>query len=263
MATNKSAESAEISILRISTGQVSFRIVGQTPLIFNRMAEKAKRVLLLGGTKKTAADKAANLKHNPIEEYRDSVTRNKGDDRPTRLAVPSPAFKGAMMSAALDMPGAKRTEIGRLSWVEGYQVDLYGIPELFMSVVRSADMNKTPDIRTRAIVPMWACQVTVSFVEPKLNETAVGHLLAAAGLTAGVGDFRQEKGKGSFGQFRLVEDDDKEFNDIVKRGGRVAQDAALLRPECYDDDSRELLEFYSAEILRLGKGKSLLQDAAD
>lgn len=246
---------AEIAILPISQGEVKFAVVGTSPFIFNRMAEKAKRELLLGGTRKTAADKAANMKHDPVGEYRASVYRNKGDDCVTRLAVPAPAFKGAMMTAALDLPGTKKTEIGRLVWVNGTQVDFYGVPQLLMSVVRSADMNRTPDIRTRAIVPAWACVITVRFVQPKLTATAIGNLMAAAGVIAGVGDFRQEKGKGSFGQFRLADLDDSELQMIVERGARVDQDEALHHYECYDDETLELMEFYSAEILRLGRGK--------
>ena len=245
----------EIAILPISQGEVTFHVVGTTPLIFNRMAEKAKRDLLLGGQKKTAADKAANLKHNPVEEYRASVYRNKGDDCASRLCLPAPSFKGAMATAALDLPGTKKTEIGRLVWVKGITVDLFGVPELLMSVVRSADINKTPDIRTRAIVPQWACIVTVQFVQPKLTAVAIGNLMAAAGVIAGVGDFRQEKGKGNFGQFYLVDKDDADFKRIVSTGGRKQQDAALERYKCYDDETSELMEFYSAEVIRLGRGK--------
>lgn len=251
---------AEIAILPISEGEVTFAVVGNTAFIFNRMAEKAKRELLLGGGRKTAADRAANLKHNPVEEYRSSVYRNKGDEPASRLAIPAPAFKGAMSTAALDLPGTKKSEIGRLVWVVGTHVDFYGVPELLMSVVRSADMNKTPDIRTRAIVPAWACMVTVRFVQPKLTATAIANLMAAAGVISGVGDFRQEKGKGNFGQFRLVNPDDAEFRRIVETGGREAQDDALLNYRCHDEETEELLDWYSAEVIRLGRAPKVRDD---
>ena len=94
--------------------------------------------------------------------------------------------------AALDLPGARKAQIGRLVQVkEGTYRDLipiYGEPQLLMSVTRSADMNRTPDIRSRCIIPNWAAQITISFVLPTLRETAVVNLLAAAGITAGVGD---------------------------------------------------------------------------
>lgn len=251
----KTKSTSEVTILPISQGEVSFYIVGTTPLVFNRMAKKARETLLLGGRRKTEADRAANLKHNPPEEYRDSVTRNAGNDCATRIAIPAPAFKGAMCTAALDLPGTKRTEIGRLVWVTGTHIDCYGIPELFMSVVRSADINRTPDIRTRAIMPKWACKLTIQFVQPKLNATAVANLMAAAGVLAGVGDFRQEKGKGNFGQFRLAEKTDPEFAKISKLGGRAAQDAALQNYKVYDQETEELMEWFSGEVIRLGRGK--------
>lgn len=247
----KRVETTEISVLEISTGSVDFYVVGTAPLIFNRMAEKAKRELLLPKGRKTAADRAQNLKHNPMEEYRASVYRNEGTKVATRLCFPAPAFKGAMATAALDLPGTKKAEIGRLTWIKGYSVDIYGVPQLFMNVVRSADINRTPDIRTRAIVPAWACRVEAHFVRPKLNIGAVANLMAAAGITCGIGDFRQEKGKGSFGQFRLAEADDAELVEIMKNGGRAAQDAALGKPRCYDAESEELLSWFSAEVVKL------------
>lgn len=254
MATKAKAET-EIAILPISQGSVTFAVVGTTPFYFNRMAEKAKRDLLLGGRKKNAAEKAANLKHSPVDEYRASVYRNKGDDCATRLKIPAPAFKGGMGTAALRLPGAKKTEIGQLVWVTGTHVDVYGVPELKMDVVRSADMNRTPDIRTRAIMPAWATMVTINFVQPNLTATAVANLLAGAGIVAGVGDFRQEKGKGNFGQFRLAEADDPEFQRIVAEGGREAQDEALHDYRCHDEETQELLDWYSAEVIRMGRSK--------
>jgi|HubBroStandDraft_6_1064221.scaffolds.fasta_scaffold00056_27 hypothetical protein len=254
---SKTTESLEISVLDISQGKIEFCILGNSPLIFNAMSAKAKHELLLPKGRKTAADKAANLKHIPIDEYRNSTYRSTDSKALTRLMFPAPGFKRAMATAALDLPGAKRTEIGRLTWVEGQQIGIYGVPKLLMSVVRSADIAKTPDIRTRAILPQWACSIVVNFVRPKLQPGAVSKLLAAAGITVGVGDFRQEKGAGSFGQFRLVEPDNPDFKRILKEGGRVAQDEALKNPECYDLESEELLGWYNEEIARMQDTRSV------
>lgn len=248
----KAVKSDEIPVLSITSDACTVGIIGTSPLIFNRMAEKARRELLLPRGRKTDADKRANLKHVPIEEYRASVYRNAGNTPKTRLCFPAPGFKGAMATAALDLPGTKKSEIGRLAWVEGTHVDIYGTPQLLMSVVRSADINKTPDIRTRAIVPEWACEVTVRFVRPKLQRVSVANLLTAAGITAGIGDFRQEKGKGSFGQFRVLMPDDPEFKRVMKTlGARKEQDAALENPVCFDAESEELLGWYADEVVKM------------
>lgn len=247
------AKDDSITVLEIQQGRVEFCVLGTSPLIFNRMTAKARRDLLLGTEKKNKAERAANLKHTPPDEFRNSAGRIEGDDTPARLCIPAPAFKGALASAALDMPGTRKSEIGRLSWVEGYHIPIFGRPELLMSVVRSADIAKTPDIRTRAILPEWACRVTISFVRPILKETAVANLLAAAGVTIGVGDFRQEKGKGSFGQFRLVDADNEDYLRITQTMGRVVQDEALADPIPHDADSEELLAWYQSEVLRRGR----------
>lgn len=265
MAVKKKVESAEIAVLEISAGQIEVGIVGTKPIILNRMAEKAKRELLLPKGRKTAADRATTLKHDPVTEYRNSAYRHLGDARPTRLCFPAPGFKGAMMTAALDMPGAKKAEIGRLVWVDDYAVDLYGVPELLMSVVRSADMNRTPDIRTRAIIPQWACIVRLSFTKPKLNARTTFNLLAAGGITCGIGDFRQEKGKGNFGQYRVCEPDDPEIKRIMKMGGRAAQDEALANPKYHDADTDELINWYFEEVQKrsFDKGETPVDPEGD
>lgn len=251
MAKLKSTASEEISeILKVSTGTFECCVVGTSPLILNRMSEKAKHELLLPRGRKNAVERATSLKHIPIDEYRASAYTLKDDSRPTYLAMLATSFKGALRSAALDMPGAKKAQIGRLTYIEGEYVGVYGVPKLFMSIVRSADMNKTPDVRTRAIVPQWACVVRVTFVQPLIRAQAVANLLAAAGITIGVGDGRPEKGAMSYGQFRLADKDDKEFKAILKTGGRAAQQEGLDRPVCYDDETTELLSWFEDELSR-------------
>jgi hypothetical protein len=193
------------------------------------------------------------LKHNPLLEFRDSAYQTRTEDAPTALCFFATGFKGALASAALDVPGAKRTEIGRLCRIEGVDLPVWGTPELMMSVVRSADMNRTPDIRTRAILPEWACRVTIRYVKPKLNHQSIANLLAWAGETIGIGDFRQEKGKGSYGLFRLASADDPDFIRITSEQGRAVQEAALAEPQPHDADTEELLDWFNNELTRLGK----------
>lgn len=246
MAARKNTPDSEITdILKVTTGSFDCCLVGTSPLVLNRMSEKAKHELLMPKGRKNATERALSLKHIPIDEYRASAYTLK--DGPALLALMSTAFKGALRSAALDMPGAKKAQIGRLTYIEGDMVGIYGVPKLFMAIVRSADMNKTPDVRTRAIVPAWACALRVTFVQPLIRAQAVANLLAAAGITIGVGDGRPEKGAMSYGQFRIADKDDAEFRRIVKEGGRKAQQAGLDAPVCYDDETTELLSWFDDE----------------
>lgn len=252
MATKKTADTGEIQIIEINTGTITVAVVGTTPLILNRLAEKARHELLLPKGKKTTAEKASTLKHDPLAEFRASPVHLRDSNAATLLALPSTAFKGAMRTAALDLPGAKKSQIGRLTYIPGEFIGVFGVPKVFSTIVRSADMNRTPDVRTRCIVPKWAALLSITFVKPIMREQAIANLLAAAGITVGVGDFRPEKGAGNYGQFEVVGADDPRLIEIMNAGGRATQQEAMDNPEAYDEDTEELLSWFDVEIRRRG-----------
>jgi hypothetical protein len=244
--------SSEISTIEIKMERVTYCVIGTTPIILNRLAEKARHQLLLPAGRKTSAEKASSLKHNPFEEFRSSPYILRDDSAPTYLAHLSTAFKKAIASTALDIPGAKKAQLSRLMWVEGEKISIYGVPKLHMAVTRSADMAKTPDVRTRCIIPEWAAEVTVAFPVPILKEAVVSNLFAAAGMIQGVGDWRPEKGSGTFGQFELTAPDDERYVRILEEGGRAAQIAGMKASEPYDHETEELLSWFVGEVDRRG-----------
>lgn len=253
MATvKKAADSGEISIMEVVKGQMDFCILGTSPLIMNRMSQKVWFELLAPKGRKTAVEKASSLKHDPIKEFRDASYQMPNDDAPTLLALLPTMFKRAMGTAALDTPGAKKAQIGRLVYIHGEFQPVFGIPKVFMAITRSADMNRTPDVRTRAILPEWACKLSITFTKPILREQSIANLLAAAGFQSGVGDWRQEKGSGSYGAFKLVSESDEDFQRILRTQGRDVQQDALDNPEPYNDETSEMLAWFDVEINRRG-----------
>lgn len=251
MATKETKEQ-DVNILEVARGHMEFCILGTSPLIMNRMSQKVWFELLAPKGRKTSADKAANLKHDPLREFRDSPYTMPDKASPALLAVMVTAFKRAMGTAAMDIPGATKTQIGRLIYMPGEYQPVFGIPRVFMAITRSADIKKTPDVRTRAILPEWACRLGVTFTKPMLKEQAVANLLAAAGMSSGIGDWRQEKGSGSFGSFRIVADDDPDFVRIVSTQGRAAQQEALEFPEPYNEETAQMLTWFSSEMKKRG-----------
>jgi hypothetical protein len=251
MATNKKDET--IHVVEVQRGAIEVCVIGTTPLILNRMSEKAKRELLLPAGPKNKAEKASTLKHDPIEEFRASAHVIRSEAAPTLLATPSSAWKGAIRGAALDQKGASKAQIGRLCYVENEFVPVYGMPQLHMTIVRQAGMNKTPDVRSRVIVAEWAARLQISFVAPLLNETIIATLLSSAGFTQGVGDWRPEKGAGNYGQFRVCNADDAQFLAITKNWGRAEQQNAMDNPTPYDDGTEELLTWFEDTVSSRGK----------
>ncbi len=249
----KKQEQGEIIIEKMQVGNAAVWIKGLSPLIYNAMSAKVKEGMLTGSSRKSSAEKAASLRHYPLEEYRESVYRRDDDNGLTRLTFPAVAFKSAAVGAIRHIPnsGTNMTAMRQLMWVLGDRVDVYGVPQLHMAVTKQAGMTGAPDMRTRAILPEWCCCVTLRFVMPILNETTLARLLDAAGLVIGVGDFRQEKGKGNYGQFQIAGRED--CDAIIAAGGIEAQDAALEEPTFYDRETAELMAAYVAERKRRGK----------
>lgn len=243
-----------VDIVALDRREVAVAIIWETPLIFNRMSEKVRQGLLLPSGRKTDADKLANLKHDPVAEYRASPYRLKSDKEPTLLGIPAGAFKKAIGRAAVRMPGATMAEIGQMTRVittnEENLVPVFGIPYLKMDVARSHDISRTPDVRTRACLKQWAAILRISFMHPNLNQKTIVNLLSAAGQIVGVGDWRQEKGSGEFGCWRLTDSDDADLRLILRDGGRIAQIDALETPVPYDSESADLLSWYTTELER-------------
>jgi hypothetical protein len=248
MAT-KAKETTEVNVQPLRRASARLRIIGTTPLFQNRMSEKMRQYFLAGGGKKTRAEKA-NIKHDPLSEYRNSAEVLPSG--PTALGLRVVAVKSAMITAALETPGLTKSSTQRLLFMPGDHVPLYGTPQLRLDIVRSADMAKTPDMRSRCYLPRWGAEIDVQFIVPQLSAASVVSLLCNAGVLIGVGDFRQEKGKGSFGCFRVIGDgeQDDEWGDLVANHGRLAQEAALASPEYANEETAELMAFYETEVKR-------------
>jgi hypothetical protein len=248
-----------IEIITIERETIQVFVWGMTPLIMNTVSFKAKNQLAFPPEKKNRAERAATLKHDPIAEYRDSAYVLSHDELPTRLYMPATSFKGAMMTMSLRIPGVFKTEIAPLVFIHGLDdeypdyIPIYGIPQLRMDVVRNSDPNHTPDIHTRACLRHWACTFRITFARPLLTRTGIINLGASSGMFIGVGDYRQEKGKGSYGTFEYVADNDKRWAELVKTSGRRIQDAALETPVCYDLETERLYRSINEQITKRGR----------
>lgn len=250
--TTATKSNETIDVLEITRGRMNLYLLGDAPLICNAMSQKVQHELLAPSSRRSAAERASKPKHTPIEEYRSSVYYARDPASPTLVVMKATSFKRSAMGAALDLPGVAKAQVGRLLYVVGDEVPIYGQPEIMMSVVRCADKNRTPDVRTRAIIPSWCAVVTVEFAEPLLKSAIVARLFAGAGITQGVGDWRVEKGSGSYGRFSIVEPEHPTVKALIETGGRETQRNALDNPIPYDSETEELLSWYDVETKRRG-----------
>lgn len=252
MATKTTKTEETVEFVKLSQKKIELYILGRSPLICNRLSNKVKQELLSPKGRKTTAEKAGSLKHNPLEEFRNSPYLNVDPEGATYIEMLSSMIKKGMMTGALETPGAKMAQVGRLVYVENDRIPIFGIPKIFLSVTRSADMNKTPDVRSRAIIPKWASILQIRYVSPTLNDQMVANLVSAAGIVSGMGDWRIQKGSGNYGTFEIVNPEDPEFAELISTCGRSGQVEAMENPDPYDSETEELLSWFDTEVKRRG-----------
>lgn len=240
----------ELRVTALTQARIPIVVVGTTPLIMHEYSRTDVEALTYPPQRKNSAERAASMKHNPREEYRSAMSVTWDPESPTRLMVKREMFKAAICDAALDIPGATKAQIGRLVSIRMHQIPLYGIPRIRHDAVRNSDMKRTPDIRFRPIIEEWCAKFDLYYTIPLLNAHTVASLVVAAGMIRGIGDWRVQKGSGDFGQWRVTDEDDEEYQAIVAAHNIEAQDAALENPEPYSEQTRDLLQWFDQEVKR-------------
>jgi hypothetical protein len=70
----------------------------------------------------------------------------------------------------------------------------------------------------------------------------------------GIGDFRQEKGRGSYGTFAVASSEDmgeyQELWDSITQESREVQKLAMENPDYADEKTAELMQFLQEERVR-------------
>ena len=162
----------------------------------------------------------------------------------TDIVFPAMALKSAMATAALVVAGVRKTDVQRLVYIRDEFVPVYGVPRIRMDITRSADINKTPDVRTRAYYREWATEITVEFIRPMLSNTAIMALLYNA--KRGV---RHRGLSASEGQ-RLVARTFYPTTDSIPAAlmDRAAQAAALSAPKHDNEETKELLAVFGVAV---------------
>jgi hypothetical protein len=236
--------------------EIVVHLLGTRPLYHHCMSMDAMIELLIPSPRKNAAAKAANMKHEPLREYRESAYVAIGDHHPTRLLMRADALKRSLGTAALETAGVFKSEIGRDVYVQpdsGIFLYVWGKPVMSIESVRMSDMKRTPDMRTRAVCVEWCARARIKYLADRFTATAIVNLVARAGIVSGWGDARQEKGARSEGLWEVVNAEDENWQRIAKTQGRAVQDTALEQPEFLDHVSEALYNAWCEEVERRGR----------
>lgn len=250
MATaRKKKDDGIINIETMPRVETSFAIIGTEPLIMNKMPPQAVKDLIFPPQKKKKEAEVQKLKHIPLNEFRHSA--HTAEDLPTWLCFPSSGVRRAMTQAATDIKGVTKAQLNRLMWVNGNFIPIWGKPVVRMDTVTTGGINKAKDIRTRCCVPGWCAVVSITYADSVFNKKQLGNLLMEAGRSCGLGDYRTEKGSGTYGQFTVCNPSDPAFKKLQKFA-KVEQIKAMEAAEPIDDEVAEILIWFEEELERRG-----------
>ena len=190
-----------VTYANFQIASVKFKIEGTSPLIIHRFSEKATKMIEDKQAKKSKGGKEAR---NPEEEYMGGLYFfNDG----VRTGFPSGGFKAAMIRAGKQL-GYTMTDLKGWFFIapdekETNLVEIIGEHQMRTDMVRIG--MGTADVRYRPVFENWGAVLTINFNNKCISTEQIAELLALAGFSCGIGDWRPEKSAtGSFGTWKLV-----------------------------------------------------------
>lgn len=207
-------------------------LVGDTPLITHAWSEKAKREML---QKQVKATKPGKEPRDPQADFVSSLYEM-GDGN---YGFPATAIKLAILSAAHKDKGLARTAVASSLWIDADMVRVRpalagaicdmpliriysGAPEMREDMVRvGVGMSKTASLAYRGQFTIWGMKVTGRINSSVLSAEALAFLIQEGGMTAGIGEWRNEK-KGMFGAFHLADaDEESQWDKFASGKGKL------------------------------------------
>jgi hypothetical protein len=194
-----------VNIPAINIKRFQITLVGDSPLIVHRFAEKARKELLDRNMKKAKAAKEAQ---NPVKEFIDSLYWLSGKPEEcteegfekaikegAKFGFPSVAFKAAAVSAGFRCGVTKNKTIANGAFhIDGEYVEISGTPEMREDIVRLSGIGAPPDIRYRGEFKEWEATFTVKYNASVFSAEQIINLFNLGGFACGIGEWRAEKG---------------------------------------------------------------------
>jgi len=173
---------------------VGVEVSGTADLIQNRFSQKSVEQML----KAHMGISVQRERKKPREVLEDATVYNM--DR--KVALPPTGFKLAMLSAATQIKGLKKTQLRIALFIQGNSIPItYEATCPRMDITRTSGIGRTPDVRFRPSFQNWKARMIIQFADTLTVQTVVD-LLNRAGQV-GVGEWRPER-NGSYGTFKVT-----------------------------------------------------------
>lgn len=179
-----------------------------SPYIAHQFSEKAKEMMRAKHQKRARSEREIR---QPKVEYEAAKYKDaNGDD-----AIPSLAFKCAIVDAASFIQGVTKVQIRGAVFIEGEFVKLQYTDELMREDVVRVGMGSA-DLRYRPEYRQWYAALPIQFDSDIISAEQLYNLVQRAGFAIGVGEWRPQK-NGQYGRFEV---DPNNGAGTTKRNGR-------------------------------------------
>lgn len=189
-------------------------IIGDTPLITHAWSEKARREML---AKQVKAVKPGREARDPQQDFVNSLYEMGNG----KFGFPATGVKNCIVNAGHKDKGIAKTDVRRALWINAEMVRarpalagaicdmpllrIYGDdPKMREDMVKiGKGLNKIASLAYRGQFTVWAFRMTGRFNPDVLTAEQLAFLIDEAGLSSGLGEWRNEK-NGMFGAFHLA-----------------------------------------------------------
>lgn len=194
----------ELPPLKISTMRVT--LIGDSPLISHRWAEKAKKEMLDKQMKKAKRGKEAKDPYSDFVESLYWLSAKPEHPSPASVAkgtfgFPVVAFKAAAVDACSHVDGVTKVEARGAFHLVGEFATIDGTADIREDMVRIG--MGTADIRYRGEFKQWRTTLTIRYNLNILSPEQIINLFNTAGFAIGVGEWRPQR-DGSYGMFHVA-----------------------------------------------------------
>lgn len=186
----------EVEFKNFKIETIHVPIVGTSPLIIHKFSEKAQKMIEDKQAKKAKGGREAR---NPEEEVQQALYYfNDG----VTYGFPAGGFKAAMIRAGKQL-GYVMADLKGWFFVvpdekETNLVEIVGEPKMRTDMVRIG--MGVADVRYRPEFPSWSALLKIQFNSHAISAEQIFELIALAGFSCGIGDWRPEKSAtGNFG----------------------------------------------------------------
>jgi len=178
---------------------IKVKIIGTSPLIYHKWAEKAIKMIEDKQQKKATKGREAR---DPDAEYKDSFYYDADGD----IAFPARNIKQAIVGSARFLQDVKMTILRGAVFVKGDKEGMIKVEYKAKDKRMRKDMVTvgmgTADVRYRGELLDWSMTFIIEYDGDLMSASQVVNLLQRAGFSQGLGEWRPEK-NGDNGTFEV------------------------------------------------------------